>query len=103
MTRRPVTGIDAHAHVMSVSAQLASERHSAPRRDVTVQEYISLLDANGLSHGVLTAPSFLGTDNSLLLTALDAFPGRLAGPAIVDPAIDEAALARSERRRVGKA
>ncbi|MBO9355397.1 amidohydrolase family protein [Bordetella petrii] len=100
MTRRPVTGIDAHAHVMSVSAQLASERHSAPRRDVTVQEYIGLLDTNGLSHGVLTAPSFLGTDNSLLLQALDAFPGRLAGTAIVDPATDEAALADLRGRGV---
>ncbi|MBV7483372.1 amidohydrolase [Bordetella sp. BOR01] len=98
MTGRPVTGIDAHAHVMSVSARLVGERHSAPRRDVTAREYIGLLDANGLSHGVLTAPSFLGTDNSLLLQALDAFPGRLAGTAIVDPAIDEASLSDMRSR-----
>ena len=103
MTRPPVTGVDAHAHVMRVSAKLVSERHSAPRRDVTAQEYVGLLDANGLSHGVLTAPSFLGTDNSLLLQALDAFPGRLAGTAIVDPAIDEAVLADMQRRGVAGA
>jgi len=100
MSPRPVTGIDAHAHVMRLSAKLASERHSAPRRDVTAREYVGLLDAHGLSHGVLTAPSFLGTDNSLLLQALDAFPGRLAGTAIVDPAVDEATLRDMRRRGV---
>ena len=100
MSRRPVAGVDAHAHVMRVSAKLVGERHSAPQRDVTVQEYIHLLDANGLSHGVLTAPSFFGTDNSLLLQALDAFPDRLAGTVIVDPGIEESALADMNRRGV---
>ncbi|HYG45622.1 MAG TPA: amidohydrolase family protein [Bordetella sp.] len=100
MSLGSIKGIDTHAHVMSVSAKLVSERHSAPRRDVTVQEYVGLLDANGLSHGVLTAPSFLGHDNSLLLQALDAFPGRLAGTANVDPAVDETTLADMHRRGV---
>lgn len=95
-----ITGIDTHAHVMRVSAKLVRERHSAPRRDVTVHEYIGLLDDCGLSHGVLTAPSFLGTDNTLLLQALDAFPGRLAGTAIVDPTIDEERLSDMQVRGV---
>ncbi|HTJ99911.1 MAG TPA: amidohydrolase family protein [Bordetella sp.] len=88
-----VTGVDAHAHVMRREARLIPERHSAPLRDVSVDEYIGLLDAHGLSHGVLTAPSFLGTDNSLLLDALSRYPGRLAGTAIVDPGIDIEMLA----------
>jgi predicted TIM-barrel fold metal-dependent hydrolase len=100
MNKRPVTGVDSHAHVMALAAKLISERHSAPKRDVTPQEYIGLLDQAGLSHGVLTAPSFLGTDNTLLLQALAAFPGRLAGTAIVAPDIDEATLADMNRRGV---
>ncbi len=100
MKLRPVTGIDSHAHVMNMSATLVSERHSAPRRDVTAREYVGLLDAHGLSHGVLTAPSFLGADNSLLLQALDAFPDRLAGSVIVDPGVDEAVLHDMRRRGV---
>jgi predicted TIM-barrel fold metal-dependent hydrolase len=82
---------------MSLSAALVSERHSAPKRDVGVEEYVGLLDAHGLSHGVLTAPSFLGTDNSLLLQALAAFPDRLRGTALVDPAIAEEELAGMQR------
>lgn len=97
MSQRPVTGVDTHAHVMSLSARLARERHSAPKRDVTAGEYVGLLGAHGLSHGVLTAPSFLGTDNSLLLQALAAFPDWLAGTALVDPAISEEDLAGMQR------
>jgi len=98
--RAAITAIDCHAHVMRRDLPLASERHSAPKRDVSVEEYIAVLDANAISHGVLTAPSFYGTDNRLLLSALDAFPARLRGTVIVDPCIDEAALADMSRHGV---
>ena len=52
-----------------------------------------MLDAHHISHGVLTAPSFYGTDNSLLLDALDRAGGRLRGTVIVDAEIDRASLA----------
>jgi predicted TIM-barrel fold metal-dependent hydrolase len=79
---------------------LASDRHSSPKRDVTVEEFLGELDAHGISHGVLTAPSFYGTDNSLLLAALDAAKGRLRGTAIVAPNISEDELAAMDRRGV---
>lgn len=82
-----VTAVDCHAHVMSVSRPLSRERHSAPIRDVTVEEYLSVLDAHGVSHGLLTAPSFYGSDNGLLLEALAIHPHRLRGTAIVEPTI----------------
>ena len=94
----PFTAIDCHAHVMRRDLPLASERHSAPKRDVTVEEYIAVLDAHGISHGVLTAPSFYGTDNRLLLAALDAYPERLRGTVIVAPGADRAALSDMDRR-----
>ena len=78
---------------MRRDAPLAPDRHSAPKRDCTVDEYLGVLDANGISHGVLTAPSFYGTDNSLLLDALDRAAGRLRGTVIVDAGIDRASLA----------
>lgn len=87
---------------MRRDAPLAPDRHSAPKRDVTVDEYLGVLDEHAISHGVLTAPSFYGTDNSLLLEALDAHPGRLRGTAIVAPDIDDAKLhAMADRGVVG--
>jgi predicted TIM-barrel fold metal-dependent hydrolase len=98
----PVSAVDCHAHVLRRDAPLAPDRHSAPKRDCTVEEYLAVLDAHGISHGVLTAPSFYGTDNSLLLDALDRAAGRLRGTVIVAPDIDRAALeAMAERGVVG--
>ena len=92
--------VDAHAHVMRRDAPLAALRHSAPKRDVTVEEYLAVLDRHGVARGVLTAPSFYGTDNSLLLSALDASHGRLRGTVIVAPDIDRDALASMAKRGV---
>jgi predicted TIM-barrel fold metal-dependent hydrolase len=85
-------GVDAHAHVMRRDAPLAAQRHSAPKRDVTVEEYLAVLDRHDVAYGLLTAPSFYGTDNSLLLAALDTARGRLRGTAIVAPDIERDAL-----------
>jgi len=79
---------------------LAADRHSSPQRDVTVEEFLGELDTHGISHGVLTAPSFYGTNNSLLLASLDAAKGRLRGTAIVAPNISEDELAAMDRRGV---
>ena len=87
-----VRAVDAHAHVLKRDLPLDAQRHSAPKRDATIEDYIALLDANGVSHGVLTAPSFYGTDNGLLLASLRKFPDRLRGTAIVDPSITDGAL-----------
>src|ERR1700716_2765392 len=95
-----MTAVDCHAHVMRVDAPLAPDRHSAPKHDCTVEQYLAVLDRHGISHGVLTAPSFYGTDNSLLLDALDHATGRLRGTVIVDPGIDRASLAAMGARGV---
>jgi predicted TIM-barrel fold metal-dependent hydrolase len=92
--------VDCHAHVLRRDAPLAPDRHSTPKRDCTVEEYLSVLDAHGVSRGILTAPSFYGTDNSLLLDALDRADGRLRGTVIVAPAIDRDALEEFGRRGV---
>jgi predicted TIM-barrel fold metal-dependent hydrolase len=95
-----VVAVDAHAHVLRRDAALVAQRHSKPLRDATVEQYIAVLDAHGVSHAVLTAPSFYGPDNSLLLEALDGYPMRLRGTVIVDPGVDELALSHLAARGV---
>lgn len=79
---------------------LAPERHSSPKRDIDVDEFIAVLDRHGISHGVLTAPSFYGTDNHLLLQSLARYPDRLRGTAIVSPDIDHESLAAMDRQGI---
>ena len=85
VTSPALTGIDGHAHVMRKDAPLTASRHSAPQRDVDVAEFVALLDRHSLSHGVLTAASFYGSENRLLLDALARYPERLRGTAIMAP------------------
>jgi predicted TIM-barrel fold metal-dependent hydrolase len=96
----PVSAVDAHMHVLRRDAPLVAERHSKPARDATVDELIGVLDGHGVSHALLTAPSFYGADNSLLLEALDAYPLRLRGTVILHPDTEARALARLARRGV---
>ncbi|AXA74649.1 hypothetical protein CE205_09625 [Achromobacter insolitus] len=90
----PVIGcaVDTHAHVFRQGLALADVRRHTPDYDATPAEYLALLDAHGLTHGVLVQPSFLGTDNSHMVQALRAARGRLRGVAVVAPEISEARL-----------
>src|SRR5689334_9249990 len=87
-----VTAVDCHAHVMRRDLPLASQRHSAPKFDVTVEQFLAVMDTHSVSHGVLTAPSFYGANNSMLLEALAKAKGRLRGTAIVEPDASAEAL-----------
>lgn len=83
----PERGIDGHAHVFARDLKTTRSARYAPDYDATLADYLALLDAHGLSHGVLVQPSFLGTDNSYLLHALAQAPSRLRGVVVVDPEI----------------
>ena len=87
MTRQ-IGGVDCHAHVFERGLALAPDRRYAPHYDATFGDYLAMLDANAMSHGVLVQPSFLGLDNSYLLATLATLahaPDRLRGIAVVDP------------------
>ena len=99
-TAPSITAVDSHAHVLRRDAPLVAERHSQPLRDATADDFMALLDAHAISHAVLTAPSFYGADNSLLLEALDAYPLRLRGTVIVHPDVETRALEHLARRGV---
>ena len=85
--------VDCHAHVFLRNMPLAAARRYAPGADATPQDYLGLLDAHGVTHGVLVQPSFLGTDNRFLLEVLRAHPGRLRGVVMLDPEVSDAELA----------
>ncbi|MFD0938401.1 amidohydrolase family protein, partial [Methylobacterium trifolii] len=82
-----VTAVDSHAHVFRRGLPLADARRYAPDYDATPEDYLAVLDANGMSQGVLVQPSFLGTDNGYMLEALKRHPGRFRGIAVVRPEI----------------
>lgn len=77
--------IDAHAHVFHRGLSLAPDRRYAPDYDAPLDTYLTELDRNGIDHGVLVQPSFLGTDNSYLVDCLARTERRLRGIAVLDP------------------
>lgn len=85
--------VDAHAHITQRGGPLIAERHSRPEIDVSATDYVNLLHEHGLQYGVLTAPSFYGTDNTLLLAALREYPQALRGVVNVDPGVAAGQLA----------
>ena len=91
MTAAPAIRIDTHAHSFTSDCAFMSGRQYTPEGDAPLSAYLALLDDNGVSHGVLTQPSFLGTDNGFLLECLKRAKGRLRGIAVVAPdtGIDE--------------
>lgn len=89
---KSITGIDAHAHVFSRDLQLIGARRYSPEYDATLDQYLEHLQTQGLSHGVLVQPSFLGTDNSYLLAALKQAPQQLRGVVVLEPGISRSTL-----------
>lgn len=92
--------VDCHAHAWSADGALAGERSYTPSAARTVEDYLSVLDANGITHGVLVQPSFLGTDNAYLTAQCRARPDRLRGVAVVDPDVSDASLQEMDRAGV---
>jgi len=96
----PPHSADCHAHVIKTNLPLVSERHSQPAHDASVEDYLAILSAHGVQYGLLTAPSFYGANNEVLLDALRKSSGRLRGTAIVSTDISEASLASMQSEGV---
>jgi predicted TIM-barrel fold metal-dependent hydrolase len=95
-----ITGVDCHAHIFDPDLPLAFEPGFVPQPNEmgTVGNYLAVLDAHGLSHGVLVSSMCYGTDNTALLDAIAVGSGRLLGIAIVD-----ASLSRTDLERLATA
>ena len=89
------TRVDSHFHVFEAGVAMASARY-VPGYSATLDRWWRCAQPAGVSHGVLVQPSFLGTDNRLMLESLAAHPERLRGVAVVGPAATREALAEMD-------
>ncbi len=80
----PRGAVDTHAHVIGGKAELVSGRSYTPP-PATARDYVAMLDATGMSYGVLTQVSVHGTDNRLMVETLRAYPQRLRGIGVIAP------------------
>jgi predicted TIM-barrel fold metal-dependent hydrolase len=87
----PAGAVDAHAHV--IGTRWIDERSYTPT-PAPQEAYIHMLDATGMARGVLVQVSVHGTDNSLMLQALEAHSHRLRGIAVIAPDLPETELRR---------
>jgi predicted TIM-barrel fold metal-dependent hydrolase len=87
---------DCHAHVFccgrrAYAPDATYEPH--PSQAGSAARFRAVLDAHGLTHGLLVAAEPYGTDNRCLLEGIAAGDGRLKGIALVEPDVAERELA----------
>lgn len=82
----PATWVDTHAHVFDAGVSVLANPRYVPAYSATLDDWLALMDTHSVTHGVLVQPSFLDTDNRLMLSALAAHQQRLRGVAVLAPA-----------------
>lgn len=88
----PAGAVDTHAHVIGVPPAyplVPNRSYTAP--EASEAAYLGMLDATGMTYGVLIQVSVHGTDNRLMLKTLKANPRRLKGVAVTDLGLPDAA------------
>ncbi|WP_441244202.1 amidohydrolase family protein [Tardiphaga sp. 768_D3_N2_1] len=92
----PHGAVDTHAHVIGLPPDYPFvDGRSYTPPEATAVSYLSMLEATGMTYGVLTQVSVHGTDNRLLVDALTANRQRLCGIAVIGldcPEKEKAAL-----------
>lgn len=89
----PPGSVDCHAHLFGPIARYpySSARNYTPVES-GVDAYIRMLDVLHIDRAVVVQGSAQGTDNTILMDAIAANPGRLLGIAVVEETIDDATL-----------
>jgi predicted TIM-barrel fold metal-dependent hydrolase len=85
-------GWDCHVHVFDAAAPVRPGHYRPVHRPLAQIE--ATARAHGIGHLVLVQPSVYGTDNTVLLRALQAMPGRHRGVAVLDATTSDAELDR---------
>ena len=85
--------VDAHLHVFVGGVAVGDARY-VPTYDARLADWSDQAAGVGVVRGVLVQPSFLGTDNGLLLDHLRGEPDRFRGVAVVPPWATAEELAR---------
>lgn len=91
---------DTHAHVFEPGLPLANVRRYAPEYKATKDMFVEQLDLHHMERGILIQPSFLGTDNSYMIDAIDTYPERLYGVAVIEPDTPLAVLEEMKRHNI---
>jgi 2-pyrone-4,6-dicarboxylate lactonase len=89
----PAAAVDAHAHVIGLPPEypLVPDRsYTAP--PAPAEKYLAMLDAVGVTYGVLVQASVHGTDNRLMAATVKASRGRLRGIAVIGPDASDAEI-----------
>ncbi|MEG3164023.1 amidohydrolase family protein [Sphingomonas sp. PB2P19] len=90
----PPGAIDAHCHVFGPAARFPfSPKAKYHPADAGPDQLFALRDRLGFLRNVIVQASCHGTDNAAVIDAIARSDGRARGVAVVDPAIDDAALA----------
>ena len=93
--RPPAGAIDCHAHIIGPLDRFpVTENRSYDVFDTPADRYLEMLDALGLTGGVVVTASAYGTDNRAIEHALATHPDRLRGIAVVDDHTTVEELAR---------
>jgi len=97
--------VDSHAHVFcDESFAFFPGTHYQPdgSQRGTAPKFLAVLDAHGLTHGLLVGAGPYGRDNRCMLASIAASNGRFKGIALVDPAIaDRDLTALADRGVIG--
>ena len=83
--------VDTHAHIFLRDLPLIAGATHRPETDFGTEDYLRILDGEGVTYGVIAAPSFLGTYNDYMLRELVKHR-RMRGTAILDPSADPYAM-----------
>ncbi len=93
--RIPAGAVDTHAHVIGQPPEHPFvETRSYTPPPAAESAYLAMLDATGMTYGVLVQVSVHGTHNELMLETLRAHPDRLRGIAVISLGTPERELQR---------
>ena len=80
----PAGAVDTHAHVIGLPPNYPFvDGRSYTPPEATAARYLAMLDATGMSYGVLIQVSVHGTDNRLMMETLTAYRTRLRGIGVI--------------------
>lgn len=85
---------DCHVHIFGSSRDESAPRFPHPEEPATLADVEELSSPLGVRRYVLAQPSFLGFDNSLIMSALEARPGDLRGVAWLAQSEPPASIAK---------
>ena len=91
----PAGATDCHAHIFGPQSRypLLPKTHFVPHEN-PLADYVRMLRTLGCSRGVLVQPSVYGTDNSLIVEALQSHAFDLRAVAVVAAAVTDAEIER---------